>query len=319
MIAMNEEANLPRTLESVRWADEIVVVDSGSKDRTLEIAQSFGAKTSYHAFGGHGEQKNVALDLCTSDWILLLDADEVLTPELQDEIRQLLACDGEREPQYGAYWIPRLNLIFGRWMRHGGFYPDRKLRLFRRGAARLSEGVGPHSTPQFSGPRGKLKHDMLHYAYPNMKVYLEHMNRYSSEIAQLLDNKGRTASPCPSFSGTRWPIPPPLLSITTSSAWDFWMAARAFCCTSITRSISTGNSSKHGGWRREKSNGAHPGAKGSSQRHGAKLRITKRLDARYGRGRRLPRSRFSSLQKARCRVAFFSRKCHSAGFQNGNC
>jgi glycosyltransferase involved in cell wall biosynthesis len=199
MIAMNEEANLPRTLESVRWADEIVVVDSGSEDRTLEIAQSFGAKTSFHAFGGHGEQKNVALDLCTSDWILLLDADEVLTSELQDEIRRLLACDGEREPQYIAYWIPRLNLIFGRWIRHGGFYPDRKLRLFRRGAARLSEGVGPHSTPQFTGPRGKLKHDMLHYAYPTMKVYLEHMDRYSSEIAQLLHNKGRDSKSLPAF------------------------------------------------------------------------------------------------------------------------
>jgi glycosyltransferase involved in cell wall biosynthesis len=199
MIAMNEEANLPRTLESVRWTDEIVVVDSGSKDRTIEIAQSFGAKTSFHAFGGHGEQKNVALDLCTSDWILLLDADEVLTSELQDEIRRLLACDGGVEPRYGAYWIPRLNLIFGRWMRHGGFYPDYKLRLFRRGAARLSEGVGPHSTPQFKGPRGKLKHDMLHYAYPTMKVYLEHMDRYSSEIAQLLHSKGRDSTSLPAF------------------------------------------------------------------------------------------------------------------------
>ena len=87
MIAMNEEANLPRTLESVRWADEIIVVDSGSKDRTIEIAQSFGARTSHHPFGGHGEQKNVALDLCTCDWIFLLDADEVLTPELQLEVR----------------------------------------------------------------------------------------------------------------------------------------------------------------------------------------------------------------------------------------
>src|SRR6202167_2154024 len=149
MIAMNEEANLPRTLESVRWADEIVVVDSGSTDRTLEIAQSCGAKTSYHAFGGHGEQKNVALDLCTSDWVLLLDADEVLTPELQAEIRALLS--GAREPEFGAYSIPRLNLYFGRWIRHGGFYPDHKLRLFQRGTARLSEGVGPHSTPQFAG------------------------------------------------------------------------------------------------------------------------------------------------------------------------
>jgi glycosyltransferase involved in cell wall biosynthesis len=199
MIAMNEEANLPRSLESVRWADEIIVVDSGSKDRTLEIAQSFGAKTSYHAFGGHGEQKNVALDLCTSDWILLLDADEVLTPGLQNEIRHILACEDGKEPKYGAYWIPRLNLILGRWMRHGGFYPDHKLRLFARGSARLSEGVGPHSTPQFSGPRGKLKHDMLHYAYPNLNIYLEHMGRYSSEIAQLLYQKGRVSKSLPAF------------------------------------------------------------------------------------------------------------------------
>jgi len=195
MIAMNEEANLPRTLESVRWADEIILVDSGSKDRTLEIAQSFGAKTSYHAFGGHGEQKNIALDLCTRDWILLLDADEVLTPELEAEIRQLLGG----EPKFDAYWIPRLNLYFGRWIRHGGFYPDHKLRLFKRGSARLSEGVGPHSTPQFAGPRGTLKHDMLHYAYPTLAIYLEHMNRYSNEIAQILYRRGRTSRSLPAL------------------------------------------------------------------------------------------------------------------------
>jgi glycosyltransferase involved in cell wall biosynthesis len=197
MIAMNEEANLPRTLESVRWANEIVIVDSGSKDRTLEIAQSFGARTSYHAFGGHGEQKNIALDLCTQDWILLLDADEVLTPELQNEIRAILS--GEPEPKFAAYWIPRLNQIFGRWMRHGGFYPDLKLRLFKRGAARLSEGVGPHSTPEFSGPRGRLKGDMLHYAYTDLNTYLEHMNRYSSEIALLLHKAGRDSKSFPAF------------------------------------------------------------------------------------------------------------------------
>jgi len=195
MIAMNEEANLARTLETVKWADEIVVVDSGSRDRTLEIAHSYGAKTSYHAFLGHGEQKNVALDLCTMDWILLLDADEPITPELQREIQTLLAG----EPRYTAYWIPRLNFIMGRWMRHGGFYPDRKLRLFQRGAARLSEGVGPHSTPQHQGPKGRLKGDMLHYAYPNLVVYLEHMNRYSGEIAQLLAARGKTSRSLPAF------------------------------------------------------------------------------------------------------------------------
>lgn len=195
MIAMNEEANLPRTLESVKWADEIIVVDSGSRDRTMEIAQSFGAKTSFHAFGGHGEQKNVALDLCTSDWILLLDADEVLTPGLQAEMRELLSD----KPNFDAYWIPRLNLYFGKWIRHGGFYPDHKLRLFKRGAARLSEGVGPHATPQFSGPTGKLHGDMLHYAYPTMGIYLEHMNRYSSEIAVLLHQRGRDSRSLPVF------------------------------------------------------------------------------------------------------------------------
>lgn len=199
MIAMNEEANLPRTLESVRWADEIVVVDSGSTDRTLEIAQSFGAKTSYHAFGGHGEQKNVALDLCTSDWVLLLDADEVLTPELQSEIQRVLVWEGGHAPEFDAYWIPRLNLYFGRWIRHGGFYPDRKLRLFKRGAARLSEGVGPHSTPQFVGAKGKLKGDMLHYAYPTLGIYLEHMDRYSGEIAGLLAKKARTSRSLAAF------------------------------------------------------------------------------------------------------------------------
>jgi glycosyltransferase involved in cell wall biosynthesis len=189
MIAMNEEANLPRTLESVKWADEIILVDSGSKDRTLEIAHSFGAKTSYNAIVGHGEQKNVALDLCTSDWIFLLDADEVLTPELQAEIRALL----EGEPKYSAYWIPRLNLYFGRWIRHGGFYPDHKLRLFKRGSARLSEGVGPHATPQHNGAKGTLRHDMLHYAYPTLAIYLEHMSRYSNEIAKLLYRDGRVS------------------------------------------------------------------------------------------------------------------------------
>lgn len=195
MIAMNEEANLPRTLESVRWADEIVIVDSGSQDRTIEIAKYFGAKTCYHPIEGHGEQKNVAVDLCTSEWILLLDADEVLTPGLQAEIRELLSG----EPKYGAYWIPRRNLYFGRWMRHGGFYPDHKLRLFRRGSARLSEGVGPHSTPQFTGPKGKLRNDMLHYAYPTLGIYLEHMNRYSSEIAKLLQRRGRISRSLSAF------------------------------------------------------------------------------------------------------------------------
>lgn len=195
MVTLNEELNLPRTLESVRWADEIILIDSGSKDRTLEIAHSFGAKTSYHSYDGHGEQKNLALDQCTSDWIIVLDADEVLPPELQAEIQSLLSG----EPEFSAYWIPRLNLFLGRWMRRGGLYPDPKLRLFRRGAARMSVGVGPHSTPQTKELCGTLKNHLLHYAYPNMKLYIGHMNRYSTEIAEPLCEKGRDSISLPAF------------------------------------------------------------------------------------------------------------------------
>ena len=195
MIARNEEKNLPRTLESVRWADEIVIVDSGSVDRTPEIARDFGAHHSFNRdFRGFSVQKTLAIEKCTSDWILLLDADEMVSPELAEEIRRTVA-----NPQFEAYWVPRLNLFMDRWIRHGGFYPDHKLRLFKRGSARLSEGVGPHSTPQFAGPRGTLKHDMLHYAYPTLAVYLEHMNRYSNEIAQLLYAEGRTSKSWPEF------------------------------------------------------------------------------------------------------------------------
>jgi glycosyltransferase involved in cell wall biosynthesis len=165
MIARNEEANLPRTLAAVRWADEIVIVDSGSVDRTPDIARSFGAKHSFNRdFPGHAAQKNVAIDKCTGDWILLLDADEVVSPELAEEIQKML-----ESPKYEAYWLPRLNLFLSRWMRHGGVYPDHKLRLFKRGSARVQEGVGPHGTPQYDGPKGTLKHDLMHYAYPTLE------------------------------------------------------------------------------------------------------------------------------------------------------
>jgi glycosyltransferase involved in cell wall biosynthesis len=187
MIVFNEEKNLARTLEALRWADELVLVDSGSVDRTAEIAQQFGAQFTVHRdFRGHGEQKNIAIDRCTSEWIFLVDADEVPTPELSAEIQRVL-----ENPQYEAYWVPRRNLFLDRWMGHGGLYPDRKLRLFRRGAARLDEGVGPHATPQHTGPKGKLRHPLMHYAYPDFQQYLEHMNRYSGEVAVGLVQRGK--------------------------------------------------------------------------------------------------------------------------------
>jgi glycosyltransferase involved in cell wall biosynthesis len=189
IVACNEAENIRRTLASVAWANEINLVDSGSTDKTVEIAKSFGVRIFYESWKGYGPQVNSALDKCTCDWILNLDADEWLTPELAAEIRSLLSG----EPIYTAYMIPRLNWIFGRWMRHGGLYPDHKLRLFRRGVARLREDTEPHATPKTQVPSGKLKNHMLHLQYPTVQYYIEHMQRYSSATIPLFLRMGRTS------------------------------------------------------------------------------------------------------------------------------
>ncbi|HLI75469.1 MAG TPA: glycosyltransferase family 2 protein [Acidobacteriaceae bacterium] len=190
MIARNEEANLPRTLEGLRWVDEVVIVDSGSTDRTPEIAREYGAKHSFNRdFRGHAEQKNVAIRQCTGDWILLLDADEVVSPELAAELQSVLSS-----PAHQAYWIPRLNLFMRRWMRHGGLYPDEKLRLFKRGHAMVEEGVGPHGTPQYAESKGAVRSPLLHYGYPDFTLYMNHMNEYSTDGVEALLKKDRGSS-----------------------------------------------------------------------------------------------------------------------------
>jgi glycosyltransferase involved in cell wall biosynthesis len=195
IVALNEAANLRRTLASVAWVDEIVVLDSGSTDETLEIAREFNARIFVEPWRGYGPGVNSAIDKCTGDWILNLDADEEVTPELRAEIQSLLSAS----PKFDAYMIPRLNLVIGRWMRHGGVYPDPKLRLFRRGTARLHEDTEPHATPKYDGPTGQLKAHMLHLAYPNLDVYLEHMARYSTASIPLMLSKGKTSASLPAF------------------------------------------------------------------------------------------------------------------------
>jgi glycosyltransferase involved in cell wall biosynthesis len=195
IVALNEAANLRRTLASVAWVDEIVVLDSGSTDETLEIAREFNARIFVEPWRGYGPGVNSAIDKCTGDWILNLDADEEVTPELRAEIQSLLSAS----PKFDAYMIPRLNLVIGRWMRHGGVYPDPKLRLFRRGTARLHEDTEPHATPKYDGPTGQLKAHMLHHAYPNLDVYLEHMARYSTASIPLMLSKGKTSASLPAF------------------------------------------------------------------------------------------------------------------------
>jgi glycosyltransferase involved in cell wall biosynthesis len=180
IITLNEEANLARTLRRVAWADEIIVVDSGSTDGTREIAKSFAARIFVEPWKGFAAQKNSALAKATGDWILSLDADEEVEPALADEIRHTLASN----PAEVGFWIPRKNFFLGRWIRHGGFYPDPKLRLLRRGAGQF-EGRPVHEDVRLNGATAKLKGHLLHHAYPTLESYLDHMNRYSSLGAQM--------------------------------------------------------------------------------------------------------------------------------------
>lgn len=200
IVACNEAANLRRTLESVAWADEIVLVDSGSTDDTVAIAREFNAQVYVEPWKGYGPQVNSALDKCSCEWTFSLDADEVVSPELAAEI-QALCQTGQPDPHPAirAYTVPRLNLVFGRWMRHGGLYPDRKLRLFERGTARLREDTEPHATPKWEGATRELKSKLLHYQYPTIDSYFEHMDRYSTASIPLVLRRGKTSRGLPAF------------------------------------------------------------------------------------------------------------------------
>ncbi len=216
IITKNEEKNLSRTLSSVRWADEIVVVDSGSTDHTVEIARSHGAHVIERSWPGFAAQKNFALSQCSGTWILSLDADEELSPELQRQIRALLTS----QPVVDAFRLKRRNLFLGRWIRHGGFYPDAKLRLFRRSSADFAaqpafEDRPVHETIRFDGASQTLDYDLIHHAYPSLADYLEHMERYSDLGAELLLGKGRTSRSLPVF----WARV--LLSPVLNFLWNF--------------------------------------------------------------------------------------------------
>ncbi|MGB6742171.1 MAG: glycosyltransferase family 2 protein [Terracidiphilus sp.] len=194
IVTLNEAANLPRTLASVRFANEIVVLDSGSTDATVEIAEGAGARLFEEPWKGFARQKNSAIAHATGDWVLSLDADESVSSELASEIEVLLAGT----PEFGAYRIPRLNHFLGRPLRHGGYWPDPKLRLFRRGMARF-EDRPVHETIKADCPVGQLKGPLIHRCYPTLDEYIEHMNRYSSIGAELLTRSGRDSRSLPAF------------------------------------------------------------------------------------------------------------------------
>ena len=192
LITHNEEANLPRTLESVTPLvrdnqGEIIVVDSGSTDGTLEVARAHGAKVFSESWKGFAAQKNSAMDKASGDWVLQLDADEALEPELAQEIATTL----RGESAMSGFWIPRKNFFLGRWIKHGGFWPDPKLRLFRRGAAQFENRL-VHEDVRLvqqdvrpAGTTGTLRQALIHHSYPTLSDYLDHMNHYSSLGAEM--------------------------------------------------------------------------------------------------------------------------------------
>ena len=218
IIALNEEENLARTLKSVRFADEIVVVDSGSTDRTVEIAESFGAKVFTEPWKGFARQKNSAIDRCVGTWVLSLDADEELTEELGAEIRSMLETDGQAAPPVDGYRLRLRHVFLGRWVRHGGYYPDLKLRLFRRisaaGPTQFTERA-VHESVRVEGRVETMQNDFLHHGYPNLEIYLEHMNRYSTLGGQLAAAKGKVGQSLAAFC---WNV---LLVPTLTFVWNY--------------------------------------------------------------------------------------------------
>ena len=189
IIARNEARHIQACLESVAFADEWVVVDSASTDDTARLARDWGAQVVTTAdWPGFGPQKNRALDLATGDWVLSIDADERVTPELAAEIQATL-----KAPGFDAYEVPRLSSFCGKPIRHSGWWPDHVLRLFRRGTARFTD-VAVHERVQPTGPLGRLHAHFTHQAYDNLDALLVKINRYSTDAAAMMHARGKTTS-----------------------------------------------------------------------------------------------------------------------------
>lgn len=187
VITKNEERNIRACLESVNWADEILVVDAGSSDSTVQLAKVFTQKVYIRPWEGYGAARNFALSQATSDWILWLDADERVSLTLKDEIRNVLALD---DASVTAFTVPRKAYFLGRWIKHCGWYPSRVVRLFRRGSGTFSEHK-VHEQLLINGTERELKSDLLHFTDPNLSHYFEKFNRYTSLAAEELTVQGQ--------------------------------------------------------------------------------------------------------------------------------
>ena len=186
VITRDEAANIAAALQSVSWADEIVVVDSGSTDETVAIAKQFATRVEVRDWPGYSAQKNRAASLASNDWILSIDADERVTPELATEIRTLLAA----APAFRGYRVPRVAWYLGRWIRSTDWYPDYQLRLYDRRAGQWN-GRRVHESVDLQGTPGRLRHELQHYAYRDISHHLATIDRYTTLAAEQWLAEGR--------------------------------------------------------------------------------------------------------------------------------
>jgi glycosyltransferase involved in cell wall biosynthesis len=186
IVALNEERNIARAILSLKCADEIVVIDSGSSDRSREIAASLGARVIDESWRGYAAQKNFAAESASNEWILSIDADEELTPELSAEIAAL-----KRSPaQFDGWDMPRLARYLGRWIHHSGWYPDRKLRLYHRDRGRW-QGDYVHEGVVVTGNIGHLNSNLLHYTCNSLTEHIRTLDRYTTLAAKSLVASGK--------------------------------------------------------------------------------------------------------------------------------
>jgi len=190
IITYNEEDRIGDCIKSVAWADEVVVVDSGSEDRTQEIARSLGARVVEHPFQGHVQQKNFAIEQAKNEWILSLDADERASEKLRAEIEEILS---QEEINYDGFYIPRKVYYLGRWILHGGWYPDYKIRLFRKGKGKWG-GRNPHDSVRVEGKCGRLRGEIYHYTYRDIAHNMRTINSFSTIGAEELFREGKQAT-----------------------------------------------------------------------------------------------------------------------------
>lgn len=192
VLALNEADFLDGCLVSLAWADELLVlVDAASRDRTAEVARRHTERVVELPFGGFPRQRNRALELAGGEWVLFVDADERVPPALAAETRRAI---GDR-PEAAGFWIPRRNLIRGHWVRYAGWWPDRQLRLLRRGQARYDESTLVHEVAQLDGPAGTLTEPLIHLNYETLAEFQAKQARYARLEARSLWQQGHRARP----------------------------------------------------------------------------------------------------------------------------